>query len=95
MDLDGLRDEMRAGFAGLRVELLTARTSLEREIASVKSTAEETRDQARATNGRVTKLEIWRSYIEGVKAGAGGLWQYAIAAVGVALVFVNLWIALN
>ena len=70
---DELSEQMHAGFTSLHIEL-----------AEVKRTAESARDQAIATNGRVTVLERWKWYMDGVKAGAGGLWQYAVAILGVA-----------
>lgn len=84
MDLDTLSDRMQIGFQSVHLEL-----------AEVKRTAEEARDQALDTNGRVTKLEAWRTYLDGVRDGAGGLWQYAIAITGFALVIVNLYVALT
>jgi hypothetical protein len=84
VDLDTLSRQVQVGFQSLHIEL-----------AEVKRTAELARDQAVQTNGRVTMLEQWRSYMDGVKAGAGGLWQYAIAAAGFALVIVNLYVALT
>lgn len=84
MDNETLAERMAIGFQSMHVEL-----------AEVKRTAEEARDQARATNGRVTILERWKDYTDGVKAGAGGLWQYAIAATGFALVLVNLYQAFS
>lgn len=84
MDLETLAERMEIGFQSVHIE-----------IAEVKRTAEAARDQAFATNGRVSQLERWRSYMDGVKAGAGGLWQYAVGAIGVAMVVVNLYVALT
>ena len=39
------------------------------EIENVKSIVAEARDEARKTNGRVTKLEFWRQYSTGKTAG--------------------------
>lgn len=84
MDLEDLAVRMQTGFASLHLEL-----------AEVKHTAEQARDQAVETNGRVTKLEMWRVYLDGVRHGAGGLWQYAIAVTGFALVLVQLYVLLS
>lgn len=39
-------------------------------------------NQARQTNGRVGKLEQWRAYMDGMRAGVGGLWHIVIATIG-------------
>ena len=39
--------------------------------------------QVTTTNGNVRELQRWRSYMEGVKAGAGGSWGIFVGAVGV------------
>lgn len=38
--------------------------------------------QVTATNGSVRDLQKWRSYMEGLKAGAGGSWHLLIGASG-------------
>lgn len=38
--------------------------------------------QVSTTNGSVRELQRWRSYMEGVKAGAGGSWHVFIGATG-------------
>lgn len=80
MDNETLAERMAIGFQSVHLQL-----------AEVKRTAEEARDQARTTNGRVTKLEEWRVYLDGMSAGAG-LWKYVVA-LGVTAF--NVWIALS
>lgn len=84
MDLEQLAHRLEMGLADLKSE-----------VAGLRHTVEEVRVQTTTTNGRVTVLEKWKVYTDGVKAGAGGLWQYAVAAAGFALVIVNLWVALS
>ena len=84
MDLETLAHRMEEGFA-----------SMHSELSVVKHTVEEVRIQATATNGRVTKLEMAKAYAEGVKAGAGGLWQYGIGLLGAAGIVLGIVTALT
>ena len=62
--------------------------SLHVELAEVKR-------QAIVTNGRITTIERWKSYMDGVQAGAGGLWQYAVAVFGIAGMVVGIVVSLR
>lgn len=70
MEIEELAARMEAGFQ-----------SVHSEVTAVRLVAEEARDQSRVTNGRVSKLETWKAYMDGVKSGADGLWHIALAAV--------------
>jgi hypothetical protein len=54
--------DSQMGNAELRLTL----ASIESEISEVKGIAMETRDQARKTNGRVSRLENWRWLLLGM-----------------------------
>jgi hypothetical protein len=39
-------------------------------------------EQQKLANKRTTELEKWRSYLTGVRDGAGGLWHIVLGALG-------------
>ena len=61
-------DEVMRILEALRIGQVVART----DIARVEVIAREARDQAKATNGRVASLEIWRAELRGIAQGSGG-----------------------
>jgi hypothetical protein len=58
--------ERLKNFMDLQHEQMTALQQLmERRFMEIASTLEEIKEQTKKTNGRVTKLELWRSMILG------------------------------
>lgn len=53
-------------------ELRTGQMEARADLQRIEIIAREARDQARATNGRVTQIELWRAEVKGVAQGAGG-----------------------
>lgn len=52
----------------MEVNRIEMAADLRSDIAEIRDDAKEIKDQVKATNGRVTKLELWRHGLEAVQA---------------------------
>jgi hypothetical protein len=80
--LAAISDEINRALDHLDAQAAARALIVDARFDRIDSRIDEVTLQVKTTNGRVTNLEMWRRYLDGVKAGAGGSWSFLIAGVG-------------